>query len=55
MAFKDKYSLKVQYNKNTDEYYFILPSSLLKKLDWNSGDNIEFSLQKDGSILLKKI
>jgi bifunctional DNA-binding transcriptional regulator/antitoxin component of YhaV-PrlF toxin-antitoxin module len=49
------YTLKVEHNKNTDEYYFILPPGLLKELGWKEGDNIEWKLKKDGSISLKKV
>jgi len=49
------YTLKVEYNKNTDEYYFVLPPSLLKELNWKEGDVIDWKLKKDGSIILKKI
>jgi len=49
------YTLQVQYNELTDEYYIILPAELLKKMNWKVGDNLKWSLKKDKSIVLKKI
>jgi len=49
------YTLKVEHNENTDEYYIILPEKLLKEINWKTGDNIKWTLKKDGSILLKKV
>jgi len=49
------YTLKVERNENTDEYYIILPEKLLKEINWKAGDNIKWTLKKDGSILLKKV
>ena len=49
------YTLKVDYNKNTDEYYIILPPKLLEELNWKAGDQLKFSKRKDGSISIKKI
>jgi len=49
------YTLKVEYNENSDEYYVILPKNLLKELKWKNGDQIEWKVKKDGSIVLKKV
>lgn len=49
------YVLKVEYNELTDEYYIILPDSLLKKMTWKQGDQIEWKIKKDNSIILKKV
>lgn len=55
MASNSTYTLKVEYNENTDEYFIILPSSLLEKMNWKKGDNIKWVLKKDNSIILKKV
>lgn len=49
------YTLKVEYNENTDEYYFILPKKLLKQVGWKQGDTIKWIDNKDGTFTLKKI
>jgi len=49
------YSLTVQHNEVSDEYYIILPQSLLQELNWNEGDNIKWTTKKDGSIILTKV
>lgn len=55
MASKDTYSLKVEQNELTGEYYIILPEQLLKKLDWKAGDKIKWILNKDNTITIKKV
>jgi bifunctional DNA-binding transcriptional regulator/antitoxin component of YhaV-PrlF toxin-antitoxin module len=49
------YTLKVEQNETTGEYYFILPEKLLKQMDWKEGDNIQWTSNKDGSVTLKKV
>ena len=48
------YTLKVEHNELTDEYYVLLPQELLNKVGWIEGDDIEWRSQKDGSFLLTK-
>jgi len=47
------YTLTVQYNETSDEYYIILPPDLLKKMKWNTGDKIKWTQKKDSFILTK--
>lgn len=47
------YTLKVEYNKNTDEYYIILPEDLLTKMNWKEGDKIKWTKKKDSFLLTK--
>ena len=49
------YTLQVEQNEITGEYYFILPEKLLKKMNWKEGDDIEWINNKDGSVTLKKV
>jgi bifunctional DNA-binding transcriptional regulator/antitoxin component of YhaV-PrlF toxin-antitoxin module len=49
------YTLKVEQNEITGEYYFILPEKLLQKMGWKEGDNIEWTSNKNGSVTLKKV
>jgi len=48
------YTLKVEQNEITGEYYFILPEDLLEQMDWTEGDNIKWIDNRDGSFTLKK-
>ena len=49
------YTLKVEQNGTTDEYYIILPEDLLEKMKWKTGDSIDWHDNKDGSFTLQKI
>lgn len=51
----NSYSLRVEHNEVTDEYYIILPEQLLKEVGWKTGDNIKWKINKDGTFTLKKI
>lgn len=55
MVSNSTYTVKVEYNENTDEYYIILPPSLLKKMNWKKGDQLEWIINKDKSITIKKV
>ena len=48
------YTLKVERNELTDEYYVLLPQELLNKVGWVEGDDIKWQSQKDGSFILTK-
>jgi len=49
------YTLKVEYNEASDEYYIILPEKLLSDINWKAGDKIKWKKNKDGSFTLKKV
>jgi len=48
------YTLKVEHNELTDEYYVILPKELLDQVGWVEGDNIKWKKNKDNSFTLTK-
>lgn len=48
------YTLKVEQNELTDEYYVILPQELLNRVGWVEGDNINWKSQTNGSFILTK-
>lgn len=50
---KEQYTLKVEYNENSDEYYIILPKEFLDKAGWKEGDKIKWTKKKDTYILTK--
>ena len=49
------YTVKVEQNETTGEYYVVLPDDLLEKMQWKTDDNIGWYDNKDGSFTLKKI
>jgi len=49
------YTLKVEHNENSDEYYIIFPEELLNLMGWVVGDEIKWKNNKDGSFSLTKI
>lgn len=55
MASKKTYTVTVQYNENTEEYYITLPEKLLKQMKWKTGDNIDWTVNRDGSFTLNKV
>ncbi|NBW57684.1 AbrB/MazE/SpoVT family DNA-binding domain-containing protein [bacterium] len=55
MASNTTFTLKVEQNEMTGEYYILLPEKLLNKIKWKAGDHIKWSLNKDGSFTLKKV
>jgi len=48
------YTLKIEHNGVTDEYYVPLPEELLNKLGWVEGNDITWKTQDNGSFLLTK-
>lgn len=48
------YTLKVEHNENSDEYYIILPKELLDQVGWVEGDTIKWKTNKNGSFTLTK-
>lgn len=55
MASDNTYTVEVQHNDVTDEYYVILPESLLQQMKWQAGDEIDWKLNKNGTIILRKV
>lgn len=47
------YTLTVEHNKNSDEYYIILPKELLDKMGWVEGDKIKWKKHGEGFSLTK--
>lgn len=48
------YTVEVQENKETDEYFIQLPEEILTNLKWNTGDTVIWNDNKDGSFTLTK-
>ena len=46
---------EVKLVETTDgELYFDIPTDILEKYGWEDGDDIEFVINDDGSLLLRK-
>lgn len=45
----------VEYNDELDEYFISIPEDLLDLCGWEENDTIEWSTNKDGSVLLERI
>ena len=37
------------------DIYFEIPPSILENLGWSEGDDVKFDIQKDGSVLIRKV
>lgn len=44
----------VQYDPNTDEYFFTLPQEMLDTLGWKPGDTVQWIDNKDGTFAIKR-
>jgi hypothetical protein len=49
-----KYTLTVQQNELTEEYFIILPQELLDQVSWVEGDNIKWKPNSNESFILTK-
>lgn len=54
MESKLTYTLTVEHNEITDEYYVILPDSLLKHVGWQAGDQLKYKKYKGDSYIFYK-
>lgn len=54
MESKLTYTLTVERNEITDEYYVILPEPLLKQIGWQVGDNIKYKKYKGDAFIFYK-
>lgn len=54
MESKLTYTLTVEHNAITDEYYVILPEGLLKQVGWQAGDKLKYKKYKSDSFIFYK-
>ena len=52
MSYKNKFTMAVKYDHETQDYYIPLPDSLLDDLGWKIGDEINWKDNGDGSFTL---
>lgn len=48
-------TVKIEYCKEKDYYYFNLPNTVCSELGWGIGDIIDWKDNEDGSFTLSKI
>jgi hypothetical protein len=51
----DRYEVITQEDPETGDMLIPLPPNLLKELGWKEGDNVDFSIDDKGRIILKKL
>lgn len=39
--------VELEYNEELDEYFIVVPESMLKKLDWEEGDMLDYDLDDE--------
>jgi hypothetical protein len=52
---KNKYSYALEVKEKDGYLYIELPNSLMKKMGWKTGDNIDWHDNKDGTWSLLKV
>jgi hypothetical protein len=51
----DRYEVITQEDPETGDMLIPIPPDLLKELGWKEGDDVDFSIDDKGRIILKKI
>ena len=51
----DSYEVITQEDPETGDMFIPLPPQLLRDLGWKEGDNVDFSIDDKGRIILKKL
>jgi hypothetical protein len=51
----DSYEVITQEDPETGDMLIPLPPQLLRDLGWKEGDNVDFSIDDKGRIILKKL
>lgn len=52
---KKKWTVPIEVDGPSGEYFITLPDEVLEKVGWSENDELEWIDQKDGSFLLRKI
>ena len=50
----EKVEVEVEYNPDLDEHFVIIPESMLRNLDWEEGDMLEYEIE-DNILTIFKI
>jgi hypothetical protein len=51
----DSYEVIAQEDPETGDMLIPIPPHLLKELGWKEGDNVDFSIDDKGKIVIKKL
>ena len=54
VSFNKKYTVPVQFNVDTEEYFIELPEEICELLDWQVGTVVQWLDNGDGSFTLVK-
>ncbi len=46
--------LELEYNEDLDEYFIVIPESMLANLEWEDGDMLEYEVE-EGILRIFKI
>lgn len=41
------FEVELEYDPDLDEYFIIIPETMLRKLDWEEGDMLEYELEEE--------
>lgn len=39
--------VELEYNEDLDEHFIVIPESMLRKLDWEEGDMLDYELDDE--------
>lgn len=43
----EKIKVELEYNEDLDEYFIVVPESMIRKLDWEEGDMLDYDLDDE--------
>lgn len=43
----EKIEVELEYNEDLDEYFIVIPESMIGKLDWEEGDMLDYDLDDE--------
>ena len=47
-------NMELEYNEDLDEYFIVVPESMLRTLEWNDGDMLDYGVD-EGILTIFKI
>jgi hypothetical protein len=39
--------MELEYDDELDEYFIVVPESMLRRLDWENGDMLDYDLEEE--------
>lgn len=43
----EKFKVELEYNEELDEHFIVIPESMLRRLDWEEGDLLDYDLEEE--------